>query len=233
VTTQGWTRRKGWIAAAFAAAWAVILVFLVISTAIGSESGVWAAILVLALGVIGFIATLLVTEGVPWGADDWSDWLQKRPMASIYIAMFAALGVMTGALGLLQRSPSIESKPGAIEKGIEEIRTKLGLKSHPPRIRLKLPGIWGERGCAVTYRFQLRERVVLVQSVRRPGGTPPFRLVATITSVNGDIMTVVGEEPDTARGKAATFTYESNGMTERVTWDDQVSPVPLELDRCA
>lgn len=102
----------------------------------------------------------------------------------------------------------------------------------PARVRLKLPGLWGETGCGVTYRFTLRDDALVVDSVRQPAGSNPYHLIATVTRSEGDIMEVRGERPEAARGRAATFTYASNGVIEHLTWNDQSGPVPLELDRC-
>lgn len=220
-------------ALAVAAGCALALAFLVGSTALDKDAGPWAKAFLFLLGVIAVLAALFASSDAPVGARRWTAWLKARPIALIFVAIFAAFGVMTDALSLLAPRPAVESAPGAIEAGINEIRKAVRPKAaEPPRIRLKLPGVWGEPGCAVTYRFAIRDRALIVDSVRRPAGAPPHHLVATIIGAGGDVMNVAGEEPAAARGTAATFTYATNGVTERLMWDDQVRPVPLELDRC-
>jgi hypothetical protein len=186
-----------------------------------------------AAGVLASLSALLATEGAPVGARRWMTWLQPRPIAFLFGAIFVGFGTMTDALALFEPRPATESEPGAIEKGVNQILTAVGPEpSAVPRIRLKLPGVWGEPGCAVTYRFRISDRALLVDSLRHPAGTAPHHLIATIVRVDSDLMDVFGEQPEEARGKAATFTYFTNGRTERLTWDDQTSIVPLELDRC-
>lgn len=228
-----WSRRKGWLALTVAAACALSLVFLILSSAVETGKGLWAAFFVLIIGGIGAIAGLFATEGAPLDARHWTAWLQPRPISFLFLAIFGSAGFMLDVLSIFEPRPAVESQPGAIEQGVNEIRVAVAPKATElPRIRLKLSGIWGEPGCAVTYRFAIRERALIVDSVRRPAGTPPHHLVATIVREHGDVMNITGEEPATARGKATTFTYVTNGVIERLTWDDETTPVPLELDRC-
>lgn len=228
-----WSRRTGWTALALAGACALGLFLLVRSAAMESGKGMWVAALLLVVGALASVSALFATEGAPVGAKRWSTWLQPRPIAILFAAIFIGFGAMTDALALFEPRPAVESQPGAIERGVNAIRTAVAPKqAAPPRIRLRLAGVWGEPGCAVTYRFRIADRALTVDSVRRPAGTAPHHLVASITSADGDVMNVVGERPANARGKAATFSYATNGLIEHLTWDDQVRPVALELDRC-
>lgn len=232
-----WSRRTGWAALAVAAACAVALATLMATIAVRSGMSALVVLLLLAFGAVASFIGLFANQGAPWKEGRWSAWLQPRPIALIFLAAFAGLGMMGNVQSLLaslwSRPDVMESAPGAIEKGVRQILTEVApAPAAPPRIRLKLPGVWGEPGCAVTYRFRIEERALLVDAERRPRGAAPYRLVASITGAEGDALNVTGEAPETARGKAATFTYATNGVTERLTWDDQVGPVPLELDRC-
>lgn len=232
-----WSRQTGWAALALAAACAVALAALLATIAIKSGLGALAVLLLLAFGAIASFIALFANQGAPWKEGRWSAWLQPRPIAFIFLAMFAGLGMMGNVQSLLaslwSRPGVRESEPGAIEKGVKQILTEVAPPpAAPARIRLKLPGVWGEPGCAVTYRFRIEDRALLVDAERRPEGERPYRLVATIINAEGDAMNVTGEAPEAARGKAATFGYATNGAIERLTWDDQVRPVPIKLDRC-
>jgi len=192
----------------------------------------WAIVLVIAIALIAAATALITKEGVPWDGR-WSDWLQPRPIAYVYIAIFAAFGIAGGVLSQIDSGSEPGRDSSEVREGIDRILAEVRPRSVPPaRILLKLPGVWGETGCAVTYRFQLRDRALLVDSIRHPPATTAHHLVATITSAEGDVMNVTAEQPETARGKAAVFTYNTNGATERLMWDDRVRPVPMELDRC-
>ena len=227
------SRRSALTALAVAAACALILAFLVGSTALDKDAGPWAKAFLFLLGVIAVLAALFASSDAPVDARRWTAWLKPQPIALLFMAIFAAFGTMTDALSLFAPRPAVESEPGAIEKGVKEIRAAVIPRPvATPRVRLKLPGTWGEPGCAVTYRFRIRDGALIVDALRRPPGAPPYRLVATIVGADRDVLHAVGEQPEAARGRAATFTYVMNGVTERLTWDDQSGPVPLELDRC-
>ena len=75
-------------------------------------------------------------------------------------------------------------------------------------------------------------QALVVDYVRRPPGAKPHRLVATIISAQGESLEARAESPPEARGLSITFTRRSNGVSERLIWQDHASPVPLELDRC-
>ncbi|HEX6374588.1 MAG TPA: hypothetical protein VFZ91_02600 [Allosphingosinicella sp.] len=235
-----WRRTTGWLVLALAILCAALLFLLVAGTALDKETGAWAKASLLLIGATAAVAALVVGNDEAWKAKRTGAWLQPRPLAGLFVAIFAAFGVMTDALSLFEPRPAVESEPGTIERGVEQIsgdvRQILAKTAPhpvaPARIAQVLPGLWGEPGCGVAYRFSIREQAVIVDAERRPAGAPAYRLVATITSARGDVLEVRGEEPRSARGKAATFTFATNGATERLTWDDQASEVPLELDRC-
>lgn len=225
-----WSRRTGLVALSSAGACTLFLGYLVVSGAMETGTSAWAIVLVIAIALIAAATALITKEGLPWGRR-WHAWLQPLPIAYIYIAIFAAFGLAGGVLSQIKPAP--EKGPSGVEEGIDRILAEVRPRpAATPRILLKLPGIWGEPGCAVTYRFQVRGQALLVDSVRYPPGTAAHHLVATIERAAGDVVNVTGEQPEPARGKAAVFTYITNGVTERLTWDDRVSPVPLTLDRC-
>lgn len=227
-----WSRKSGWIALGVAAGCALALSYLSAATAIETGKGPWVAALVFGLGLAAAAAALFADNAAPVPSRHWTAWLKPRPIAILFLAVFAGFGAMTNALTLFQPRPAVESSPGAIENGVGQILAEVKPPRITPRIRQKLPGIWGETGCRVTYRFDVREKAVTVVSLRRPSGTNPYRLVASIVSESGDELNVTGEEPEAARGMSATFTYRSNSVVERLTWNDRAGSVPLELDRC-
>jgi hypothetical protein len=219
------------MALAVAGACALSLFLLVGSTAMETGKGPWIALALFAVGVIASLAALFATQGAPLGAKRWATWLQPRPIAFLFAAIFVGFGAMTDALALFEPRPAVESEPGAIEQAVNAIRAAVApTPPAPPRIRLKIVGIWGEPGCAVTYRFRIEGQALIIESVRPPPATAPWRGVATILSARGDIMEVRMEQPE--RGGAVTFTYLTNGVTERLRWHDQSRSVPLDLDPC-
>lgn len=231
-----WSRRMGWTMLTIAALCALALGYLVASTALDKDTSDWAKAFLFGLGAIAVVAALLISEGSPWDARHWTSWLQPRPIAALFVAIFISFGLLTDALSLLEPRPAVETEPGIIENMVRDIHSGThveGTRGAPPRILQRIGGTWGEPGCAVTHRFQVRDAALIIEGQRRPAGAPPFRRVATITSARGDVLHSVGDQPTEDRGKSATFTYSTNGVIERLTWNAQVSEAPLVLDRCA
>jgi hypothetical protein len=228
-----WSRRLGYLALVIAAVCALILFVLVLTSALESGKGLLAAAFLMIVGALATVSTLVAEDGAPVGAPRHSAWLRPRPIGFLFVAIFIGFGTMTNALALFEPRPAVESQPHAIENNVNEILTHvIPHPAPPPRILSRIGGVWGEPGCAVTYRFRIVDRALIIDSLRQPPHTEPYHLVATITPASGDVLNVVGEEPATARGSAATFTYSTNGVVQRLRWDDRVRPVPLDLDRC-
>ena len=187
----------------------------------------------LALAAVG---VAVFTERRVLNVRCWRSLTQPRPVAALYSIFLVFLTTIVGILPLIEpRSVNTSDLDAGIERIKQHIDGPRATQAHPPvpRITQKLPGLWGEQDCAVTFRFAVRDEALIVDAERRPPGTSPFRLVARITGSRGDVMEVRGLEPREAEGIAATFTYESAGDVERLLWDDQISPHPSELERCA
>ena len=141
---------------------------------------------------------------------------------------------MTDTLSLFEPRPAVESAPRAIETGVDRIQQRLrsleGRREDVARVVQRMPGIWGEQGCAVTYRFAIQESAVLISSVRRPQGASYWSAILTIVAPpRGDVMET---REESAAAAAVTFTYFTNGVIERMRWHDRRRSVTLDLDRC-
>lgn len=234
-----WSDWKGWVAVGVVAICTFGLLYLVSTTALDKGTALWAKAFLFFIGVSGIAAVLISSDGIPWSSRSVSDWIAPKTISLIFVAIYAAFGTMTDALGLFEPRPAVESRPGIIESNVRAIRDDVrklapGTGSQA-RIWKALPGLWGEPGCAaVTYRFAINDQAVIVTSDKRPAETEPYRMVATILSAKADNMQIRGETPESARGKAASFAYSTNGAVERLIWQDHVAnSVPIELDRCA
>ncbi len=147
------------------------------------------------------------------------------------------LVMIGGPLAISQALPLFEPGPltsGDIEQAVDRsLRKQAASDVSDARILHKISGLWGEPGCKVAYRFRLAGQTGLaIDWERRPPGEKPWHAEATILTAKGDILESRGEVPADQKGQAATFRYETNGMTERLIWDYQSGDAALELDRC-
>ena len=132
-------------------------------------------------------------------------------------------------LALLNRidrtTQDTNAKVTEIQKHIEDVAKPK--PEQTPRIRVKLPGLWGEPGCKVVHRFSIKDNAVIVEEIGHD-----YRSVATIDAEKGDEMRTTTVEPIGDRGASTKLTYATNGVTETLTVSDMRTEVPLVLDRC-
>jgi hypothetical protein len=128
-----------------------------------------------------------------------------------------------------QRTQRIEAKTDRILQIVTDQHT-----SKPSAIAQHISGQWGEGDCSqVSYAFSKVGDALTIESAKRPDNAAAYRFVGTIIKDSDLSMEVRGEEPDSAKGLSATFEYESNGVTERLHWQDHVSGgTDVELNRC-
>jgi hypothetical protein len=101
------------------------------------------------------------------------------------------------------------------------------------KLRAAIPGLWGEDGCQMAYRFSVVEPAgIIIDWERRPAGEPAWRATGAIVTVRGNRIETRGELPASERGKAAAFEYVSNGAIEKLGWKDESRGLTMELVRC-
>lgn len=212
-----WSRRTGWIALSVTLVCGLIIAYLLFSNLAEKENGF---LVVLLFSVIGgaALATNVILSGDPTnGARHWSAWLQPRPIALIFASLFFAFSLLTSILPLFNTKPYFAGNPYEPKPAL------------PPRIVAKLGEIWGEPGCKWTYQFSIKGKALIVDRINPPDA-PRMHSVGTIIKSEGDVMNTTTEVPKS--GTAVTFTYTTNGVTERLIWDDNSKPTPLELVSC-
>lgn len=201
------------------------------------------------MGVCGaaIIFAVLYNENVlPWKPKSKKDSVVAKKSADIMLGMATIFGFLTSVLSLITPTSVVESAPGAIENKvgqanakIDELRKDIGVVDNQAALA-KLVGTWGEPGCAVTYEIAININSLTLKSKKSPAGLAPYSSTNTITATNqlvggpnsGVTVNTIEEEGED-RGKATSFTYETNGTTERLTRRDHSSQVQLMLDRCA
>lgn len=139
----------------------------------------------------------------PWTRTFWRGQAEKRSWG-LLVVVAATLATASGLLPMLEHF----------------------IPRPQPRILSKLPGLWGPEGCGVVFRFRIRDSALIITQERRRPGDPPYYAIATITNMDGDMLQTVGEEPLESAGHSSTFTYFTNGVTERLSWNDRLHAIP-------
>ena len=219
---------------------AAFLFYLVSSASLDKNHGQWVRIIVFVSGLCVGIGTIIASGEAPTRRDGWNAWIAPKPIAILLVGVYTAFGTMAGLLPLIAPQPARESYPGALENEIANIAPRVAASISsannraPSTIRTKIAGGWGEGSCAaVSYWFTLHDQALLIDSAHRPRNTHAYHFVGTVQSEKDQAMEVRGEAPDGARGLSSTFTLESNGMTERLVWQDHtLNGTSVELNRC-
>jgi hypothetical protein len=155
------------------------------------------------------------------------------------------VGFASALLGMISPTTVVESRPGAIEaearkanaqlvavrKSSDAIARQLGADGNSVA-RKSVPGIWGEPGCTMTYRFQIREKALIIESVKSPPGMNPYRAIGTIEAEQGNLLKTSTVSNGADKGVAAEFRYDSNGVVESLYWHDKSREMAIRLQRC-
>lgn len=221
-----------------------VLLWLIYQTALDKDTVLWGKAFLLILGLLAAIATVVVS----WEPDETP--ALKRltsPFGAgiVLLAVFSAFGAMTDALSLFEPRAAttddtdrISREVGAVGDSVDELAAILQRRfpADPP-ILTGIVGRWGEQDtCALVWDIRIMQRgtdaALVADMVERPAGVEPFRLLAQIVQADGNTLTVIGEEPASARGLSAVFTL--NAATGRLAWDDKANAGGLEeYVRCA
>lgn len=216
--------------------------------------------LLLLLFAGAIIFTLMQQEVIPWGQKPIPHWLQPKVLGSIAAAIILAMGAVFSALPLLEKKGGVEAALSevnqrlgrietkvddvgdttkAIERDTEEIKDRLGI-GEQSLIRRNVVGLWGEPGCGVTYRFELRQNALLIASQDRAPGVDAMDWEYTVDE--GRDIAAAGLRRSVFEGReikgfhpnqSYEFLLEDNGSTQTMLWrnlgEDQN---PLKLGRC-
>lgn len=95
-------------------------------------------------------------------------------------------------------------------------------------ISRNITGIWGERDekCAVTYRFDIKDRSLILRSLKNKPGMEPLRIDYTVVadedkpSKQGERISVLDatETKGPWVGQSVQFIYKTDGSSERLEW---------------
>lgn len=207
------------------------------------KAGGWVAVTVtLMVGVGAAIAQYMLApkSGGSMRRPFWTTW---KGLATLFLACVAGASAMSLLLPLLDPPPATEK---TVTDDGEKTRSELieakdeilaALSPSQRAIIEVIPGLWGEAGCRVVYRFRIEQDAVLIDLVRKEPGMAGYSMGASLIpgGVGERLYAVVerSTEPDESKD-SLEFTYRATGASERLIWlnRDQDDVAGLELDRC-
>jgi hypothetical protein len=196
---------------------------------------------VIYLPLIGLL-TLGAAIVASWkpGRQEWRTHLvSPQGAATVTLAFIQLIAAVTSVLGLFEPRAPTTDDTDAIKRDTAATRVEMSnlaqtlsarFPADPPILH-EIAGRWGEQDtCALVWNIRIIEHgnsaALEAQLVVKPNGVGPFRLLADITDAEAYTLNVTGEEPVSARGRAAVFTL--NPATQRLVWDDKSSAGGIE-----
>lgn len=192
--------------------------------------GVWPHLLLLLVVAMSVVASLAITEIIPWGSRSFRDWSRPKVLGSVVALNLAAVGL---AAGLAQ----IFNAPAATQKDVQQLDQRLqeaGVARGPGSlIEQHISGRWGEPGCQVTYDLALANGLLTVASRQSVPGQSPLNYELQSEPGMGARLVTSVIEPLRERGDQHEFVYEQAGARQFLTWVIKKREISLKLDRCA
>lgn len=165
--------------------------------------------------------------------------LTFKGAVALLASVFVGFGTMASTLTFFEPRTSTTRDTDRISNQVADVGAKVNALDKriqqrfpdDPPILAGIAGRWGEPdGCALVWNIAVvrRGEAVALEAdmVVRPKGQPSFRLLADIVKAEGDRLEVVGVEPASARGRAATFVL--NPAIGTLMWDDRSSEGGVE-----
>ena len=224
-------RIRTWLGLAIVAV-AVVVFFAVLMSGMLDKSMKAIVVVVFALATLGSVVAAVVNAGgLPRPGAGVKAFLEPPVLSRLLMAILSGLAVAGSFAPMFDpRAVTTEDLKQTEDRIIAAQKPAL-----PPPLPILsgINGVWGEPGCAVTYRFELRDDWLTVVGVKLPPGAKSEPKSFTVVP-DQKRQTLVGtvQEPLAERGRADLFSYFTDGKHERLTWKPQKDPVGLELDRC-
>jgi len=129
------------LAVALMIACATALTWIAFSSVVDKEAKAWALPL---LGTVGFGAAISFAV---YGKSPGFSWLSAKGLALLFGAVMAGFGAMSALGPNFFPRTAVESDPGAIERGVEDIGDILRESASPDPVLTRLSGRWGTANC--------------------------------------------------------------------------------------
>lgn len=237
-----WRKPFAWTALAVCLVIAVLLSNLIVDLAGDKKIAGLDKVGLVLLGVISVLAGLIATGDAPWQEADFKSWLRPKPIAMTFVAMAGAFGLLTGVINLYDPRQAVESRPRAIEGGVDKANATLaqiqrdGVKlaeSEAP-VRARIAGQWGLIGakCQRGFIIELKADALTIEGFGEPVGAEQYYAEATVIAAKGNEL----ESRGTAgfgKGLASTFSYTGNAKVRALRWTDHSGDYPAtDLEGC-
>lgn len=208
--------------------------------------GGWRIAICLFVLVVTSVGSLATTKVIPWKSRKPADWLQARTLGTAVYTLMVGMLSATAMIQLVDPDDPPEeltqARAHAIRAASNSDRILRGLtdanliSARATSIGAHLPGIWGERGCRVTYSVSVARDVVVMKSLESEPGMTPFDQTLRLAPARpngGNGMTAMAEildGPDA--GSSVAIGYERFGEVERLVRDQKSPQRVTYLDRC-
>ena len=210
---------------------AAIFLWLVYQTALSKEVEFWGKAFILGGFVLSVVAAILTTYDSKDGSI-WANLFTPKGAMILLAAIFVGSGTMADMVGMFEPRNATTRDTDAISAQVDEVAQILERRfPESPPILEEIEGRWGEQDtCALVWDISIvkegTDAALVADLVVRPPGVDNFRLLASISKAEDYELEVIGEEPQQARGRAASFAL--NPATQRLEWDDKSSAGGVE-----
>ena len=186
-------------------------------------------LLILLVLAIFVVASLAITEIIPWRSRNLRDWQRPKVLGSF-------VGLTLGALGLVAGLTPIFNPPAATEKTVQQISSQLQeagvTRGATSLVERHINGIWGEPDCKVTYAVALDKGLLIIESRQSLAGQTPLKMELQAEPGIGSRLVTSVVWPRNERGEQHEFLYQQSGAREFLTWVIKKREISLQLDRC-